>query len=138
MADESWDNYKAIVADHIEKREKYQKTLGQVAATVVETYGSNSLDGFAHEISENYGVKIAPSSLRNYAWVYNKTSELDLPEDITFQVYQLLASMKKKEEYAHKIVHEGLSSTEAVRMLKKAKGVKKKPKFICKSCGAEN
>ena len=139
MVHQDWQEYLVIVADHLEKKEKYQKTLGQISNAIVEAYGSNSLQGFADEIAENYGMRISPKTLANYGWVWKNTKDLDLPEDIGFQVYQLLAGVEDKEKYVKRIINEGMSTPQAAKMIKEGKGVKPKTrKFICSSCGAPN
>jgi hypothetical protein len=118
-------------------REKYQKTLGKLAAQIVQFHGAEALKGFAEDLSENTGYKVSPISLRNYGWVYLKTVDLHLPADIPFRIYQALAGVVDQAPYV-KMIEEGYSASEVIRKIREDKGyTKNDKKIICPECGAQ-
>lgn len=136
--DEGFQEYVQLVADLCSKRENYQRSLGQTASTVVSMYGNEALIKLADEVVETSGVKISLTTLRNYKWVWEKTSVLNLPDDLSYRCLQAIAGSKNPEKYA-KLVSEGYSSNEIIQMIRKEKGITPKTKaFICKNCGQEN
>lgn len=128
-----WDEYLVEVTDLIDAREKYQRRLGQVASDI----GSESLERFAEELLNTSGYKVSPTTLRSYRWVWEKTKDLQLPEDLPYRVYRELAGTEDPKEWADKIIKEGLSGPEAIRLIRISKGLdKKKTKtIICAQCG---
>lgn len=138
MEDESFQEYVQLISDLVEKREGYQRSLGQTASTVVSMYGNDALIKLADEVAENSGIKISITTLRNYKWVWEKTSVLSLPEDLSYRCLQAIAGSKNPEKYAE-LVKQGYSSNEIIKMIREEKGLLPKHKtFICKNCGASN
>lgn len=138
MKDAGFDQYVQLVADLCSKRENYQRSLGQTASTVVAMYGNDALVKLADEVAENSGIKISITTLRNYKWVWEKTSVLGLPDDLSYRCLQAIAGSKNPEKYAQ-LVKEGYSSNEIIKMVHEEKGLLPKHKtFICKNCGSEN
>jgi hypothetical protein len=136
--DENFDQYVQTVATLVTSRESYQRSLGQTASTVVSMYGNEALVRLADEVAETSGVKISTTTLRNYKWVWEKTSILNLPDDLSYRCLQAIAGSKDPEKYA-KLVEEGLSSNEIIKMIREEKGLLPKHKtFLCKQCGAPN
>ena len=138
MEDSGFQEYVQRVATLVGSRETYQRSLGQTASTVVSMYGNDALVRLADEVAETVGIKISTTTLRNYKWVWEKTSILNLPDDLSYRCLQAIAGSKDPEKYA-KLVSEGLSSNEIIKMIREEKGIPAKvKKWICTSCGAEN
>ena len=136
--DEGYQEYVQQIADLITKREAYQRVLGQTASTVVELYGNEALLKLANDVEETTGHKVSPTTLRNYKWVWEKTSQLGLPEDLSYRCLQSIAGSKDPTKYAQ-LVGEGYSSNEIIRLIREESGLTSKSKsFICKNCGFEN
>lgn len=136
--DDGFQEYVQQVATLVTSRETYQRALGQTASTVVAMYGNEALVHLADQVAENSGVRISVTTLRNYKWVWEKTSALNLPDDISYRCLQAIAGSKDPDKYA-KLISEGLSSNEIIKMIREEKGLLPKHKtFICKQCGATN
>lgn len=119
----------------MENREHYQRRLGKLASAIVEEYGTSKLDEFAAEVKEDYGLSLSPSTLRNYYWVYSKTKDLDLPEDLSYRTLQWISASVDPDYWAIRIREEGLSSAEVFKLMRKQKG--KEETVKCPSCGVE-
>lgn len=138
MDDENWQQFVTQIASLVDSRENYQKLLGQTASTIVNTYGNNALEKLASDVKESVGRVISVTTLRNYKWVWEKTSILNLPEDLSYRCLQAIAGSKTPDKYA-KLVIEGYSSNEIIKMIREEKGITPKTKtFVCKNCGASN
>jgi hypothetical protein len=133
---EDWEEYLVQVSDLVEKREKYQKVLGQVSFTISERYGAEALDRFANELLETSGYKVSPTTLRSYRWVWEKTKDLNLPEDMPYRIYREIAGTKDPASWAERIIKEGLSAPDAIRQIRLEKGLDSdKKETICPHCG---
>jgi hypothetical protein len=131
----NWEEYIRIVADAINVRENYQRSLGKVAHEITDRYGSESLKDFASEVKDTYGVSISASTLRNYRYVWERTSELDLPEDLSYRTLQYIASSENPKKWEKRINEEGLSSPEVYKLIREEKGLDKKVKKVeCPHC----
>lgn len=133
------DDYeKAIekLAVLINNREHYQRILGRTAYNVSRDYGAEMLNQLSEDLKEAHGLKIAPTTLRNYAWVYKRVKDLELPDDLPFRTLQQLSASADPAAWAKRIVEEGLSSSEVYKMLQEEKGREEKI-FLCPSCKAE-
>ena len=117
----------------VENREHYQRRLGALSSEIVGEFGLSKLDEFAEEVKEDYGLSLSPSTLRNYLWVYQKTKDLDLPEDLSYRTLQWISASGDCEGWAKRIKDEGLSSAEVYRLMRKAKGVEE-DMVVCPSC----
>ena len=124
------DDYVKIASELVEKREKYQRVLGEVATLVTKNFGSNALKTLSEEVENTTGRRISVSTLRNYRWVYERTSILNLPDDLSYHTLQLIASTDSPEEWAQKIANEGLSSPQVARLLMK----KREKTVTCPMC----
>jgi hypothetical protein len=132
-----WDQIVEQVSVLVLQREKYQGTLGKLAKEVADTYGVPALKDLAEAIKETHGVILAVSTLKNYRWVYEKTSHLNLPEDLSYVTRQYIATSGDPEGWARKIIDAGLSGPEAVRLIRESKGLNdRRKKRLCPSCGA--
>jgi hypothetical protein len=132
--DESWNSYVQQIASLVDNRESYQKTLGQTASTVVELYGNEALLKLAADVEEVAGRKISPTTLRNYKWVWEKTSLLGLPEDLSYRCLQSIAGSKDPVKYAN-LVAQGYSSNEIIRLIREDNGLKESGLITCPVCG---
>lgn len=133
-----WEGYVQEVAVLIENREKYQRKLGEIAADVQAEQGSAALEGFAEDVKETTGRTISHKTLRNYAWVWNQTSHLELPLDITYRAQQALAGTPEPDKWFKKMIDEGWSSAELVLHIRKAKGLDvDKKRILCENCAKE-
>lgn len=134
----NWEPYVQEVSGLIESRETYQRKLGQIASTIQELFGANALVGFADEIENTTGRKVSHKTLRNYAWVWNKVGQLELPEDLTYRALQALASTENPKKWVDTLIEHGLSSAELIRLIRKDKGLddNKKKTILCPQCGA--
>jgi len=128
---EEWDVIVNSIAEIITNAENVQRKLGKEASKVVDQYGVKALKDLSENIKENSGVTRSANTLRNYAWVYTKTKELELPEDISFSVCQLIAGQPNPREWADKIT-EGMSGPEVARLIR---GTRPKKKIKCPICG---
>lgn len=118
----------------IESKENYQKKLGELSQSVVESMGREALPDFALQIEDMTGHRVSPTTLRNYAWVWFKTKELGLPDDISFSVCQLIAGTESPNKWAHMILKEGMSGPEVAKMIK---GEKPGKMIVCPLCGGQ-
>ena len=126
----------SVVADILEKKENHQKLLGQIAYEISEQYGKKFLPEFLGQVKETYGISISIMSMRNYRWSYERTKDLNIPDDISYQVIQKIAASKNPKFWADKINKEGLSSAEANRLLSIDKPKKVKT-IVCPVCDNE-
>jgi|SRR3972149_4885007 len=128
-----WNSAKLEASQLVENREHYQRRLGELSAGIVEEFGLSKLDEFAMEVKEDFGLGLSASTLRNYLWVYNKTKDLDLPEDLSYRTLQWISASGEPEMWAQRIKDEGLSSAEVYRLMRKAKGIKEN-EVVCPAC----
>lgn len=136
--DDNFNQYVQLVSDLVQKRENYQRSLGQTASTVVAMYGNDALVKLADDVAETSGIKISTTTLRNYKWVWEKTSVLGLPDDLSYRCLQAIAGSKDPNKYGE-LVKQGYSSNEIIKLIREESGKSPKTKtFICKSCGQEN
>ena len=128
-----WDERIEQASVIISSRENYQRTLGKLSYDIAAEYGVDKLNDFSNDIKERHGLSVAPSTLRNYRWVWDKTNELDLPEDLSYRTLQYIASSGRAKYWAKRIEKEGLSSPEVMRLIRMDKGLdeKKKQMTIC-------
>ena len=134
-----WDEYLQQAAQCITSREKYQRILGKLSSEIAKKYEPRALKDFATAIKENSGLTVSYMTLRNYRWVWDITSPLDLPEDLAYRTLQYIASSGKPEYWAKRIKDEGLSSPEVFRLMREDKRLTNpKPKMaICPECTHE-
>lgn len=131
-----WDDLIIQASEIVSTRENYQRVLGKLAFTIAEKYGTDKLEDFSRDLKEGHGLSLSPSTLRNYLWVYQKTSNLELPEDLSYRTLQYIASSDNPENWAKRIKEEGLSSAEVFRLIREEKGLDtKKRKVVCPDCG---
>lgn len=128
-----WDEAIAAGAKIIETQESYQRMLGELASSVATEHGPSALEDFSRDMKETYGFTRSASTLRNYRWVWETTSELNLPQDIAYRALQLISSSGRPEYWAKRILAEGLSSPQIFRLLTKEKGIFKR-KVVCPHC----
>jgi hypothetical protein len=134
----TWEDKLEEASILLESREHYQKRLGKLAAEIIDEYGSNKLIEFSEAIKETYGLSLSVSTLRNYWWCFNRTKDLDLPDDISYRTLQYISSSENPAYWAKRIKDEGLSSPEALRLLREEKGLgPKKKTVICPKCNQE-
>lgn len=138
MNNDKWDQYVTTIGGYVISREKYQKVLGKLASQVAQEFGPAALIELASDIAENYGVRIGASTLRNYRYVWDKISHLQLPEDLSYRSLQAIASSKDPEGWANAVKEMGLSSAEVYRLIQQEKGKKPKTRtIVCDNCGKE-
>jgi hypothetical protein len=130
---QDWDSLLQTASALIISKENYQKKLGELSWDVIKSGGRESLPTFAKEIEDMTGHRVSPTTLRNYAWVWMKTKELEIPEDIPFSVCQLIAGTPNPLEYANKI-KEGASGAEIARLIK---GERPGKIIVCPLCGGQ-
>lgn len=131
-----WNEYIQLVADLLEKRENYQKTLGQVSSTVTELYGAHALRAFCEDLKET-GLSISLQSLQHYRWTYDRTFDLNLPQDISYHVMSQIARTKDPQKWANLINDSGWSGPQVAREIKKELGGIKPKIVTCPSCKTE-
>ena len=131
----NWDNSKLEASQLVEAKEHYQRRLGGLASEIVNEYGLSKLDEFSQEVKQDYGLSLSPSTLRNYLWVYEKTKDLELPDDLSYRTLQYICSSGDPAGWAKRIKDEGLSSAEVYRLMRQDRGVKDDV-IICPSCNA--
>lgn len=134
---ENWDELIIQASEIISNRETYQRLLGKLSFDISEKYGADKLSDFSRDLKEGHGLTISASTLRNYLWVYKKTSPLELPEDLSYRTLQYVASSDDPEAWAKRIKDEGLSSAEIYKLIREEKGLNKKEgkTIICNNCG---
>lgn len=128
-----WDNAKLEASTLVENREHYQRRLGSLASEIAREFGLTKLDEFATEVKNDYGLSLSPSTLRNYLWVYEKTKDLELPEDLSYRTLQHIVSSGDPAGWAERIKNEGLSSAEVYRLIRKSRGIKEDT-VTCPAC----
>lgn len=130
---ENWDEYVVKIADLLEKKENYYLVLMEISFEISEKYGNFALFDFAKAIEDNSGIKISPTTLRNYAWTYDKTRNLDLPREVPFGLRQKIAGREDRGPIA-KLFSQGWSVAAVANFIKG----KKKDKFVpCPNCGID-
>lgn len=129
--DKQWEKLVQEASEILETKEHYQKRLGEIASTILSTYGYDALQGFAGEIADTAGIRISPSTLYNYQWTYKKIEELKLPSDIPFSICQMIAGTANPQEWADKINKEGYSGGHVAKMIKEGRPKKLK---ACPNC----
>lgn len=128
------DEYVQIASKLVESREKYQRRLGEIASKVTGAFGPNSLTTLSDAVLDATGRKLSISTLRNYRWVYERTVNLSLPEDLSYQVLQHIAMSDTPNVWAKRIEDEGLTSAQIMRLFRQDKP---KKVILCPSCGKE-
>lgn len=131
---DNWNEFITEVASILEARENYQRKLGKIASEIGSKYGMGGLASFVDELKEQ-GVSVSLSTMRNYAWVWNRVGTLELPEDLSYRALQHIASSSSPEGWAKKIMETGMSSAEVCKLIREEKGLPAKSK-ICQNCGA--
>ncbi len=129
----NWDEIVLEMSSLVKNKETYQARLGELAFISYEQRGTAAFEDLAKQIEDTVGIKTSPKTLRNKKWVYEKTKDLKIPPDIAYHVLQKIAGMKNPEKWA-KMIHEGYSGAEIVRLIRIKKGFKKKT-TICGNCG---
>lgn len=136
--DENWNQYVSQIASLVDSRENYQRLLGQTASTIVATYGNDALIKLASDVKESVGRIVSVTTLRNYKWVWEKTSILGLPDDLSYRCLQAIAGSKNPNKYSE-LVKQGYSSNEIIKLIREESGKTPKTKiYTCKACGAPN
>lgn len=129
-----WEYYLEEVSNLISSRENYQRRLGRIASDLSRDWGSQALESLSEDLKETQGLKVSPTTLRNYRWVHEKTAHLNLPEDLSYRTLQTIASTDDPEKWALRIEKEGLSSSEVYFLILQEKG--KEPTVRkCPNCG---
>lgn len=134
MQDEYWLHLVQDTSKLIESQEVFQKTIGLKAYEIVSRYGKAALKEFINDVNDLTGKPISINTLRNKLWVYERTKDLDLPEDLTARCLQAIAGTPNPREWADKIKSEGLSSLDVYWAIKATKGVKKEKEVTCPVC----
>jgi len=114
---EQWDKYIDNVAGILATKEGYQILLGEQASDVIDKFGAFALKDLASEIKERHGISTSHKTLYNYAWVIRKTKHLNLPEDISFRVRQMIAGTPNPEHWVDEI-NKGMSGPEVAHHLR--------------------
>lgn len=130
-----WESEIAEVADIQEAKKNHQHKLGEIASRICKEAGADGLREFIETYKEINGTSLPFNTLRNYAWVYDKTHELELPEDLSYRALQYIASSGDPPGWARKVKELVLTSAEVCKMLRKEKGLPEKKTVICKVCG---
>lgn len=132
------DKYEQAVqklAELIESREHYQKSIGELAYVITEEYGGDMLESLAEDLKETHGLRISATTLKNYLWVYVRIKDLSIPDDFSFRTLQYIASSNDPKYWAERIEKEGLSSAEVYRMVREEKGLEQETLSIkCPHC----
>ena len=135
---DNWSKYLQEVANVLTVREHYQRTLGEIVSKIIDLYGKPALEGFAEEVKQTYGLTVSQSTLKNYAWTWEKTHDLGFPDDISYRSLQYIASSGDPTLWAKRIKDEGLSSIDIYKLIRESKGLTQKTKIvICDNCGKE-
>lgn len=135
----NWTESIIEVAESLVSHDGYQKRLGKVMSGILKEYGRKAIEEFANELKETYGITRKPETLRNYAYVWNNVGHLNFPDDIHFGCLQIISGTKKPKYWLERIVNEGLSSGEVMRMIRLERGVKPRTmEVICEKCGHIN
>ena len=135
-----WDEYLQTASKLILGRESYQKLLGKISAAIAEEYGLGTLFDFSKAIEDSTGLRISPTTLRNYRWVWDKTHDLGLPEDFPYRAYQAIAGSDDPKKWAKAIQEQGLTPSDVILGIKEEKGItdeKKKKVIKCPKCQNE-
>jgi len=133
-----WDKEINYIADVIEQSEQFNRVLGEIAYNIYQKHGTQGLKDFSSDLQELRGIKRSLSTLRNKAWVYEKTKDLNIPNDVPFSIIQILAGWDNREEWINKLYDEGLTINEFCKAVREEKKKNtKKTKKLCPKCGAE-
>jgi hypothetical protein len=124
------DQYATVLAQLLEKKEKYQLRVGEIVYNATQELGPSAIEEISERVKELEGRTFATSTLRNYRWCYDRTHKLNLPDDISYRVRQLIAASDNPLAWAERIIEEGLSSLQVARLFAVAK-----PKKLCPHCG---
>lgn len=115
----------------LEGRENYQRALGEIASNIRKEFGADALKDFSEEVKETSGLTVSFSSLKNYAWVYDKVLVHKPPEDLSFHVLQVIAGTPHPEKWLAAVKNFGYSSADIIRLIE---GDHKKK---CRICGTK-
>lgn len=126
----NWDEYIETLARLVNSRENYQRILGELAQSVRDEYGLEAMERLSNDLKERHGLTISASTLHNYAWVYSKTHNLDLPKDLAFRALQMIAGTPNPEEWATKI-KSGMTAPEVYKAIK---GEPRRSRVACPQC----
>jgi len=122
--------------DLIQAEKKFISSLWQMSYEIKSTLGMKGLIDLSEKSKETFGETMSPSTLRQYAWVHQKTKDLGLPEDLSFNIVRAIATIPDPVTLAQRIRDETLNSAEIWKII-----LKQKPKKIkvvkCPSCGKE-
>lgn len=131
------DEYIEKISQLVEAREKYQRTLGEISSQVVKQYGLAGLQDLSKSITEATGRSIAFQTLRNYKWVWEKTSGYDIPDDISYNTLQKIAASGNIKKYVD-LIKEGYTNRDVLALIREDRGETKKIKVaICPQCNHE-
>lgn len=131
---EPLEQYAQQIASIVETKENHQRELGRISFEVAEVYGIPSISGLASLAQEIAGRPVSKNSLLSYRWTYAKTKDLDLPEDITYQALNAIAGTDHPEDWAQRVIKEGLSSREVYFLIRQERD-KGKDGLYCSVCG---
>lgn len=120
------------IASLITSREHYQRMLGQIALEYRQTHGGTieCLKELASEVKERHGLSISWNTLHNYSWVEDRLKDLEIPEDISFRIRQVIAGTDNPSEWVKKI-NEGATTREIYEGIK---GKQPRPLVECPKC----
>lgn len=127
---EEWDDYINDIAGILATKEGYQIMLGRKANDVIEKFGTFALKDLAEEIKERHGISTSHKTLYNYAWVIRKTKNLNIPEDVSFRVRQMIAGSADPSHWATEIEN-GMSTAEVAHNLRPTES----KEIVCPKCG---
>lgn len=133
--DDQWNGFVATIASVLSHKDKHQRILGKIASEVAKQYNPLALKELAEDVKEGYGISVAVNTLKNYGYVYDKTNELNLPEDLSYRTLQYIASSGDPKHWAERIEKEGLSSAEVYHLIREEKGLNKTRVIVCPHCG---
>lgn len=130
----NWDKLLLEISGLIISHEDYNQRLGELAYLAHQERGPAAYEDIA-KFLEDQGTKYSPKTLKNKAWVYKNTQQLELPMDIGYGLRQEIASLNfANQKKFMQMIADGYSQQEVIRLIKKFKGIEPKAK-ICPHCG---
>ena len=131
----SFDTFVGVATEVLDAKEVYFKVLGRVVSGLGKKYGDNSVQKFADALEDTTGRKVSANTLRNYRWVYDRVGALDVPDDLPYKAWQILAASKTPEFWLNELKTNGWSAPELIREIMLASGKTPPVKLaICPNC----
>ena len=128
----NWEQKLQSFYSLMEKGEKNNKKMWRLAFDIKEEFGSGGLKEFSDDLLDSFGISRSYHTLRQYAYIHETVKKYGLPDDLSFTVVRNIVRHKDRDKLIKKIIDEGLSYREILRLLAQEKT---KKEWVCPKCG---